>query len=86
MNSLAQHLVHLRGLPGALAEDGQRVAAAMPCDAATLRDLVRRGRHEDAAALYAGPFMDALTIPWAPTWKNGCSTPATPSRRTPAPP
>lgn len=63
MNSLAQHLVHLRGLPGALAEDGQRVAAAMPCDAATLRDLVRRGRHEDAAALYAGPFMDALTIP-----------------------
>ncbi|ALW88407.1 ATP-binding protein [Deinococcus actinosclerus] len=63
MNSLAQHLVHLRGLPGALAEDGQRVAAAMPCDAAQLRDLVRRGRHEAAAALYAGPFLDALTIP-----------------------
>ncbi|GGL05576.1 tetratricopeptide repeat protein [Deinococcus radiotolerans] len=63
MNSLAQHLVHLRGLPGALAEDGPRVAAAMPCDAAQLRDLTRRGRHEEAAALYGGPFMDALTIP-----------------------
>ncbi|MBZ9750342.1 hypothetical protein K7W42_05625 [Deinococcus sp. HMF7604] len=63
MNSLAQHLVHLRGLAGALAEDGPRVAAGMACDAALLRDATRRGRAAEAAALYAGPFLDGLGIP-----------------------
>ncbi|UBV43332.1 tetratricopeptide repeat protein [Deinococcus taeanensis] len=63
MNSLAQHLVHLRGLEGALAEDGPRVAAGLPCDAALLRGAVRRGRHAEAAALYAGPFLHSLGIP-----------------------
>ncbi|WP_221089150.1 tetratricopeptide repeat protein [Deinococcus aquaedulcis] len=63
MNSLAQHLVHLRGLPGALAEDGPRVAAGMPCDAALLREAARRGRAGEAAALYGGAFLDGLGIP-----------------------
>ncbi|MGM9321581.1 hypothetical protein [Deinococcus aquaticus] len=73
MNSLAQHLVHLRGLGGALTEDGPRVAAgtasaaqegrALRCDACDLREAVRRGRPQDAADLYRGPFLDSLTIP-----------------------
>lgn len=65
MNSLAQHLVHLRGLNGALGEDGPRVAAGpqVRCDATDLSGAVRRGRPQDAADLYRGPFLDGLTIP-----------------------
>ncbi|MDB5046213.1 MAG: hypothetical protein JWQ08_2263 [Deinococcus sp.] len=63
MNSLAQHLVHLRGLPGALHEEGSRVEAALPCDAAQLREAARSGQWEQAVALYGGPFLDGLTIP-----------------------
>ncbi|GHG32084.1 hypothetical protein CBQ26_03185 [Deinococcus indicus] len=65
MNSLAQHLVHLRGLNGALGEDGPRVAAGpqVRCDATDLSGAVRLGRPQDAADLYRGPFLDGLTIP-----------------------
>ncbi|WP_189099566.1 tetratricopeptide repeat protein [Deinococcus knuensis] len=77
MNSLAQHLVHLRGLGGALTEDGPRVGASLTgsgtqptqdggglrCDACDLREAVRRGRPQEAADLYRGPFLDSLTIP-----------------------
>lgn len=53
MNSLAQHLVHLRGLNGALGEDGPRVAAGpqVRCDATDLSGAVRLGRPQDAADL-----------------------------------
>ncbi|MFB9992792.1 hypothetical protein ACFFLM_12520 [Deinococcus oregonensis] len=63
MNSLAQHLVHLRTLPGALHEEGSRVEAALPCDAAQMREAARSGQWEQAVALYSGPFLDSLTIP-----------------------
>ncbi|GAA0498073.1 tetratricopeptide repeat protein [Deinococcus depolymerans] len=65
MNSLAQHLVHLRGLGGALGEDSPRVAPGtqVRCDACDLREAVRQGRPQDAADLYRGPFLDSLTIP-----------------------
>lgn len=63
MNSLAQHLVHLRTLPGALHEEGSRVEAALPCDAVLMRAAAASGQLEQAAALYGGPFLDSLTIP-----------------------
>lgn len=63
MNSLAQHLVHLRTLPGALKEEGSRVEAALPCDAAQMRAAARSGQWTQAVALYSGPFLDTLTIP-----------------------
>ncbi|THF68257.1 tetratricopeptide repeat protein [Deinococcus sp. Arct2-2] len=63
MNSLAQHLVHLRGLPGALHEEGSRVEAALACDAAQMRAAARSGLLEEAVSLYGGPFLDSLTIP-----------------------
>lgn len=65
MNSLAQHLVHLRSLPGAVQEDGSRVeACAEVCfDVAELRALAQGGQLEQAAALYGGPFLDTLGIP-----------------------
>lgn len=66
MNSLAQHLVHLRSLPGAVKEDGGRVEAALPCDATQLREAARKGQARDAAALYQGAFLDGLTIPLGP--------------------
>ncbi|UQN06926.1 tetratricopeptide repeat protein [Deinococcus sp. QL22] len=63
MNSLAQHLVHLRTLPGALHEEGSRVEAALLCDAAQMRAAARSGQWEQAVSLYGGPFLDSLTIP-----------------------
>ncbi len=66
MNSLAQHLVHLRSLPGALIEDGTRVASGMVCDACTLRAAIREGRHADAVAEYDGAYLDGLTVPLGP--------------------
>ena len=66
MNSLAQHLVHLRSLPGALIEDGPRVASGMVCDACTMRTAIREGRHADAVAEYDGAYLDGLTVPLGP--------------------
>ncbi|MBB5374598.1 tetratricopeptide (TPR) repeat protein [Deinococcus metalli] len=66
MNSLAQHLVHLRSLPGALIEDGNRVASGVPCDAGVMRAAIREGRHADAVSEYRGAYLDALTIPLGP--------------------
>ena len=65
MNSLAQHLVHLRSLPGAMHEDGRRVEAGsdVGCDVDELRGLAQGGQLERAAALYGGPFLDTLSIP-----------------------
>ncbi|QLG11547.1 tetratricopeptide repeat protein [Deinococcus sp. D7000] len=65
MNSLAQHLVHLRTLPGAVQEDGSRVevGAGMQCDVRQLRALAGGNRLEEATALYGGPFLDTLNIP-----------------------
>ena len=65
MNSLAQHLVHLRSLPGAMHEDGRRVEAGsdVGCDVGELRGLAQGGQLERAAALYGGPFLDTLSIP-----------------------
>ncbi|MDV6373699.1 tetratricopeptide repeat protein [Deinococcus arenicola] len=65
MNSLAQHLVHLRTLPGAVQKEGSRVQAGTEvwCDATALRELARNGELAEATALYSGPFLDALTIP-----------------------
>ncbi|WP_188902181.1 hypothetical protein [Deinococcus aerophilus] len=64
MNSLAQHLVHLRTLPGAVQESGTQVAPGnVSCDACELRDVVRGGRARRAAQLYGGPFLETLSIP-----------------------
>ncbi|OLV15857.1 TPR repeat [Deinococcus marmoris] len=65
MNSLAQHLVHLRTLPGAVQEDGSRVEAGAEvcCDVQELRQLAQGNHLEGATALYGGPFLDTLNIP-----------------------
>ncbi len=64
MNSLAQHLVHLRSLPGAVQESGSQVApGSVVCDTCELRDAVRNGRPRRAAQLYGGPFLETLNIP-----------------------
>lgn len=66
MNSLAQHLVHLRTIPGAVKEEGSRVEACLPCDAHALREAARKGQAGEAADLYRGQFLDGLTIPLGP--------------------
>ncbi|WP_309570921.1 ATP-binding protein [Deinococcus sp.] len=66
MNSLAQHLVHLRSLPGALIEHSGRVTSGIRCDACLLREAVREGRPADAVQHYGGAFLDALTVPLGP--------------------
>lgn len=65
MNSLAQHLVHLRTLPGAVQEEGSRVEAGAEvcCDVGELRRLAQGNHLEAATALYGGPFLDMLNIP-----------------------
>ncbi|CAM3677397.1 hypothetical protein [Deinococcus frigens] len=65
MNSLAQHLVHLRSLPGAVQEQGSRVeaGAGVLCDLRELRELAHGGELARATALYGGPFLDTLNIP-----------------------
>lgn len=63
MNSLAQHLVHLRSLGGAVFEDGSRIEARIRCDVCALREAARQGRAADAVREYGGPFLDVLTIP-----------------------
>lgn len=63
MNSLAQHLVHARSIPGAVKEDGSRVEATLPCDAVLLRDAARKGQAAEAAEAYQGAFLDGLSIP-----------------------
>ncbi|CAM4400379.1 hypothetical protein [Deinococcus marmoris] len=65
MNSLAQHLVHLRTLPGAVQEDGSRVEAGAQvcCDVQELRQLAQGGDLVGATALYGGSFLDTLSIP-----------------------
>jgi predicted ATPase len=58
MKSLTVALTHLRrGAPGAVESDGRRVWTSLPCDAVELRDLLERGRREEAAANYGGPFL-----------------------------
>lgn len=66
MNSLAQHLIRLRPLAGAVREDGSRVEAHIECDVGLLRSHNRAGRHAEAAALYGGPFLDGLGVALGP--------------------
>ncbi|GGS20267.1 hypothetical protein [Deinococcus knuensis] len=62
MNSLAQNLIRLRALPGAVLEQGGRVEALIPSDAQAFRDHCLAARPSDALALYHGAFLDGLNI------------------------
>jgi predicted ATPase len=58
MKSLTVALTQLRrGAPGSVEADGRRVWTPLPCDAVELRGLIERGRREEAAARYGGPFL-----------------------------
>lgn len=60
MNSLAQNLIRLRPLTGAVLEHGNRVEALIPSDTQAFRDHCRAARPADALTLYTGPFLDGL--------------------------
>ncbi|OOV13733.1 bacterial transcriptional activator domain-containing protein [Deinococcus sp. LM3] len=61
MNSLAQNLIRLRPLTGAVLEHGSRVEALIPSDTQAFRDHCRAARPADALTLYHGAFLDGLT-------------------------
>ncbi|MCD0169640.1 hypothetical protein [Deinococcus sp. 23YEL01] len=61
MNSLAQNLIRLRPLTGAVLEQGTRVEALIPSDTQAFRDHCRAARPADALTLYHGAFLDGLT-------------------------
>ncbi|MCD0165462.1 hypothetical protein [Deinococcus sp. 12RED42] len=60
MNSLAQNLIRLRPLTGAVLEHGNRVEALIPSDIQDFRDHCRAARPADALTLYTGAFLDGL--------------------------
>ncbi|MFT2720828.1 hypothetical protein ACMT4L_12580, partial [Deinococcus sp. A31D244] len=60
MNSLAQNLIRLRPLSGAVLEQAGRVEALIPSDAQAFRDHCRAARPADALTLYHGAFLDGL--------------------------
>ena len=62
MNSLAQHLIRLRPLPGAVSEVDQQVEAHLPCDVLEFRAHLRAGRLHDATDLATGPFLHGLHL------------------------
>ncbi|MFW8627560.1 hypothetical protein [Deinococcus sp. ME38] len=62
MNSLAQNLIRLRPLTGAVLEHGSRVEALLPSDTQAFRDHCRAARPADALTLYTGAFLEGLTL------------------------
>ncbi|WP_189065228.1 tetratricopeptide repeat protein [Deinococcus seoulensis] len=62
MNSLAQHLIRLRPLTGAVVETDQQVRADIPCDALEFRGHLRAGRLEEATSLVTGAFLHGLHL------------------------
>lgn len=64
MSSLRVALSQVRkGAPGALVEEGERVAAGVACDAAELLVELDAGEIVDPLARYPGPFLDGLHLP-----------------------
>ncbi|GAA0498085.1 hypothetical protein [Deinococcus depolymerans] len=62
MNSLAQNLIRLRPLTGAVLEQDSRVEALIPSDTQDFRDHCRAARPADALTLYTGAFLEGLTL------------------------
>ncbi|GGL11407.1 tetratricopeptide repeat protein [Deinococcus radiotolerans] len=66
MNSLAQHLIRLRPLSGAVVETDQQVEAHLACDALDFRARLRAGQLPEAAELATGPFLHGLHLDLSP--------------------